>query len=129
MSQQMDWTAYGGSAAEIYEHHMVPAIFGPWAEDLLALATPQPGERVLDVACGTGVVARLVAQRVGPSGTVVGFDLNPGMLTVARTLPPHRAHRSSGAKETSVRYLYQMQRLTSCSVNKGYSFSRTGQRP
>lgn len=88
MSQQMDWTAYGGSAAEIYEHHMVPAIFGPWAEDLLALATPQPGERVLDVACGTGVVARLVAQRVGPSGTVVGFDLNPGMLTMARTLPP-----------------------------------------
>ncbi len=88
MSQPMDWTAYGGSAAEIYERHMVPAIFGPWAEDLLALATPQPGERVLDVACGTGVVARLVAQRVGSSGTVVGFDLNPGMLTVARTLPP-----------------------------------------
>jgi ubiquinone/menaquinone biosynthesis C-methylase UbiE len=88
MSQQMDWTAYGGSAAEIYERHMVPAIFGPWAEDLLALATPLPGERVLDVACGTGVVARLVAQRVGPSGTVVGFDLNPGMLTVARSLPP-----------------------------------------
>jgi len=92
MSQQMDWTAYGGSAAEIYERHMVPAIFGPWAEDLLALATPKRGERVLDVACGTGVVARLVAQRVGPSGTVVGFDLNPGMLTVARALPqPHGA--------------------------------------
>lgn len=87
MSQQMDWIAYGGSAAEIYERHMVPAIFGPWAEDLLALATPKPGERVLDVACGTGVVARLVAQRVGPSGTVVGFDLNPGMLAVAHTLP------------------------------------------
>ena len=49
MSQQMDWTAYGGSAAEIYERHMVPTIFGSWAEDLLALATPQPGERVLDV--------------------------------------------------------------------------------
>ena len=45
MSQRMDWTAYGGSAAEIYERHMVPAIFGPWAEDLLALATPKPGER------------------------------------------------------------------------------------
>jgi SAM-dependent methyltransferase len=88
MSQQMDWTAYGGSAAEIYERHMVPAIFGPWAEDLVALAKPQPGERVLDVACGTGVVARLVAQSVGPSGAVVGFDLNPGMLAVARALPP-----------------------------------------
>ena len=88
MTQQMDWTAYGGSAAEIYERHMVPAIFGPWAEDLLALAMPKPGERVLDVACGTGVVARLVAQRVGPSGTVVGLDLNPGMLAVARMAPP-----------------------------------------
>lgn len=88
MTQQMDWTAYGGSAAEIYERHMVPAIFGPWAEDLLALAMPKPGERVLDVACGTGVVARLVAQRVGPSGTVVGLDLNLGMLAVARALPP-----------------------------------------
>jgi hypothetical protein len=44
----MDWTAYGGSAAEIYERHMVPAIFGPWAEDLLALAAPKPGERVLE---------------------------------------------------------------------------------
>src|SRR4029453_18329266 len=84
MSQQMDWTDYGGSAAEMYERHMMPAIFGPWAEDLLALATPQPGERVLDVACGTGVVAGLAAQRVGLSGTVVGFDLNPGMLAVAR---------------------------------------------
>jgi ubiquinone/menaquinone biosynthesis C-methylase UbiE len=84
----MDWTGYGGSAAEIYERHMVPAIFGPWAEDLLALAPPKLGERVLDVACGTGVVARLAAQGVGPNGTVVGFDLNPGMLAVARTLPP-----------------------------------------
>ena len=92
MSQQMDWTAYGGSAAESYERHMVPAIFGPWAADLVALATPQPGERVLDVACGTGVVARLAAQCVGPSGTVVGLDLNPGMLAVARTAPfPHGA--------------------------------------
>jgi len=84
----MDWTGYGGSAAEIYERQMVPAIFGPWAEDLPVLATPKPGERVLDVACGTGAVARLVAQRVGANGTVVGFDLNPGMLPVARAMPP-----------------------------------------
>ena len=91
MSQRMDWTAYGESAAEIYERHMVPAIFGPWAEDLLALATLKVGERVLDVACGTGVVARLAAQRVGPSGIVVGLDLNPGMLAVARTLPQQGA--------------------------------------
>jgi SAM-dependent methyltransferase len=71
----------------------VPAIFGPWAEELLAVASPKPGEQVLDVACGTGVVARLAAQHVGPSGTVVGFDLNPAMLAVARALPPPQGAR------------------------------------
>ena len=48
----------------------------------------RPGERVLNVACGTGVVARLAAQQVGPTGQVTGVDLNAGMLAVARTLPP-----------------------------------------
>jgi ubiquinone/menaquinone biosynthesis C-methylase UbiE len=56
---------------------------------LLRPAALRPGERVLDVACGTGVVARLAARRVGPAGTVVGLDVNPGMLAVARaTTPP-----------------------------------------
>jgi SAM-dependent methyltransferase len=50
---------------------------------VVALADLRPGERVLDVACGTGVVARLAAQRVGHAGKVVGLDLNPGMLAVA----------------------------------------------
>jgi ubiquinone/menaquinone biosynthesis C-methylase UbiE len=45
------------------------------------------GERVLDVACGTGVVARAAANRVGPAGYVVGVDLNPGMIAVARSIP------------------------------------------
>jgi len=88
MSQQMDWTGYKGSAAELFERYRVPAIFGPWAADLVALAALQPGEWVLDVACGTGVVARLAAQRVGPTGTVVGLDLEPEMLAVAHALPP-----------------------------------------
>jgi SAM-dependent methyltransferase len=76
-----------GSAAEVYERELVPAIFGPWAPRVLDLAAPAAGERVLDAACGTGVVARLAAERVGADGRVVGFDLNPGMLTVARGLP------------------------------------------
>jgi ubiquinone/menaquinone biosynthesis C-methylase UbiE len=88
MSQQMDWTGSGGSAAELFERYGVQAIFGPWAADLVALAAPQPGERVLDVACGTGAVARLAAQRVGPTGAVAGLDLNPEMLVVARSQPP-----------------------------------------
>jgi len=79
-----------GNAAETYQHALVPAVFAAWAPLVVALADPQPGERVLDVACGTGVVARLAAQEVGPTGNVTGLDLNPGMLAVAATLAaPH----------------------------------------
>jgi len=75
-----------GSGPEAYEHHLVPAIFAPWAAVLLELARLQPGERVLDAACGTGVVARAAMARVGTAGKVTGVDLNPGMLEVARTV-------------------------------------------
>jgi len=73
--------------AELYETFYVPAIFAPLAERLVAWAAPQPGETVLDVACGTGVVARRVAPLVGGSGRVVGVDLNPRMLATARKFP------------------------------------------
>ncbi len=70
--------------AESYESYMVPALFAPWASYLVQSADPQPGEHILDVACGTGIVARRVAPRVGSDGMVVGLDLNPDMLAVAR---------------------------------------------
>jgi len=73
-----------GTAAEIYEEHMVPAIFARWAPDLVEAAGVRTGDRALDVACGTGAVTRLLAERVGPTGKVVGLDINPGMLAVAR---------------------------------------------
>jgi ubiquinone/menaquinone biosynthesis C-methylase UbiE len=85
MSQQGQWQV-AGSAPEVYERELVPAVFGVWAPILVELAQPRPSERILDVACGTGVVARIAATRVGPSGTVVGIDLNPGMLSVARSV-------------------------------------------
>jgi ubiquinone/menaquinone biosynthesis C-methylase UbiE len=85
MSQQGQWQV-AGSAPEVYERELVTAVFGVWAPILVELAQPRPSERVLDVACGTGVVARIAATRVGPSGTVVGIDLNPGMLSVARSV-------------------------------------------
>jgi ubiquinone/menaquinone biosynthesis C-methylase UbiE len=78
--------AYGGTAAENYQRYFVPVIGGPFAEDLIADAALSPGERVLDVACGTGVVARLAAERVGPNGAVAALDLNPAMLSVARSI-------------------------------------------
>lgn len=76
-----------GTGAEIYERGLVPAVFAPWAATLIEQAALQPGERVLDVACGTGVVARQAAQHVGPTGTVIGLDLHAGRLAVARSLP------------------------------------------
>ncbi len=70
--------------AETYERYMVPTLFAPWASRLVQSANPKPGERVLDLACGTGIVARRVAPRVGAEGAVTGLDLNAHMLAVAR---------------------------------------------
>jgi ubiquinone/menaquinone biosynthesis C-methylase UbiE len=64
----------------------VPVIFVPWAQHLLSKAVPQEGENILDVACGTGIVARMAKSRVGPSGNVAGVDLNSGMLNVAKSI-------------------------------------------
>jgi ubiquinone/menaquinone biosynthesis C-methylase UbiE len=79
------WRDYGESGPEIYERYMVPSLFGPWAVDLVKLASPMRSERILDVACGTGIVARLAVRHIGPAGRVVGLDLNAGMLVVARS--------------------------------------------
>jgi ubiquinone/menaquinone biosynthesis C-methylase UbiE len=85
MPEHPDWQL-AGSAPELYELYLVPAITSKWAADLIERASPVPGEAVLDVACGTGVVARLAAERMA-RGRVVGLDLNSGMLAVARSAP------------------------------------------
>jgi ubiquinone/menaquinone biosynthesis C-methylase UbiE len=84
---QEQWQLDAG-APELYQRYLVPAMTSMWADDLAGLADLGPGERILDVACGTGVVARVAAERVGSAGSVAGLDLNPGMLAVARSLPP-----------------------------------------
>lgn len=76
------------AAAEIYEARFVPGIFAEWAPLLVDAAGVAPGQAVLDVACGTGIVARAAAERLGASGLVVGVDLNEAMLTVARRVRP-----------------------------------------
>lgn len=86
MAKQHFGEAYGGSAAENYQRFFVPAIGMPLAIELIRLAALRPDERVLDVACGTGVVARLAAEQVGATGTVAGLDVNAGMLAVARSI-------------------------------------------
>ncbi len=75
-------------AAEVYEAKFVPSIFAEWAPHILEAAGVSPGEDVLDVACGTGIVARTAAGIVGPEGSVIGVDLNEAMLAVARRVRP-----------------------------------------
>ncbi|RJG09128.1 methyltransferase domain-containing protein [Pseudomonas cavernicola] len=72
------------SPAEVYEEFFVPALFQQWGRRVAAEAGIEPGERVLDVACGTGVLACAAAEIVGPGGAVVGLDPNEEMLAVAR---------------------------------------------
>lgn len=88
MIQQTFGKTYGGTAPENYQRYFVPSIAAPLAEDLVRIAALRPGERVLDVACGTGVVTRLAGERVGEQGAVAGLDVNPGMLAVARSSAP-----------------------------------------
>lgn len=84
MSHQLIQTTT--SPSEIYERFMVPAMFAKWSAILLELVAPQPGERVLDLACGTGIVARTAAPMVQPGGEVIGLDFNPDQIATARSI-------------------------------------------
>lgn len=74
--------------ARAYEALFVPSLMAPFAPVVADAAGIAPGAHVLDVACGTGVVAREAARRAGASGRVIGLDANPGMLAVAREQSP-----------------------------------------
>jgi ubiquinone/menaquinone biosynthesis C-methylase UbiE len=71
---------------ETYERVLVGPLFRPFAEQLVARAAPARGDSVIDVACGTGIVARVVRNRLGPDSRVVGVDVSPAMLAVARAV-------------------------------------------
>ena len=73
------------SAAEIYDEFFVPALFADWPAKVLDAAKAGPGDRILDVACGTGVLALAAKELAGTDGQVVGLDVNDGMLAVARS--------------------------------------------
>ena len=87
MSKNETWQV-DTSAAEVYEEKLVPALFGEWTAHCVEAAGVKAGDHVLDVACGTGVVARAVAPIVGDSGSVVGIDKNEGMLAIAQRVRP-----------------------------------------
>ena len=74
---------FTGSAAQAYQRFFVPAIATPVSTQLVNAAALRTGEAVLDVACGTGLIARRAAAAVGVTGTVTGVDLAPDMIDVA----------------------------------------------
>jgi ubiquinone/menaquinone biosynthesis C-methylase UbiE len=95
MSEPGAFSFGGRGIAEGYDDVMVPILFGPWAARLVAEHEGWAGATVLDLASGTGVVARELADRVGPEGGVIASDLSGGMLEVARrrcegSVPPVR---------------------------------------
>jgi SAM-dependent methyltransferase len=86
------------AAADAYETLLVPALTGQWASRVADAAAIHPGDRVLDVACGTGALTRAVASRAGADGTVAGVDSGAGMLEVARQLAPTLDFRQAAAE-------------------------------
>lgn len=87
VAEHEDWQV-SDDAAVVYEEFWVPAMLGQWAPQVADAANIAPGDRVLDVACGTGVVTREAADRAGPTGRVTGLDINEGMLAVAKRVRP-----------------------------------------
>jgi len=85
------------SFPERYEQALVGPLFQPWVEPLLGDVQLSAGDRVLDIACGTGIVARLAKKHLGPSATVVGVDANSEMLAVARRVAPEVDWRQGDA--------------------------------
>ena len=83
-------------AAELYESAFVPAFFAQWAATLCSAAGVAPERRMLDVACGTGIVTRIAADL---GATVTGVDLNEAMLTVARRVRPELEWRQGNAQD------------------------------
>ncbi|MDZ7692171.1 MAG: class I SAM-dependent methyltransferase [Balneolaceae bacterium] len=85
--------------AESYQKYLVPAMFEECSEQLVSHAGITQGQRILDIACGTGVLARTAARHVGQNGNVVGLDMNPGMLSVAKQLAPDLEWRQGMAED------------------------------
>lgn len=101
MSSLPAYAANQQSFPAMYEQWLVGPLFRPWAETLLDRLRPAAGERVLDIACGTGIVARLARERVG-TGDVVAVDVSPGMLEIGRAVAPDVTWREGSALDLPI---------------------------
>jgi SAM-dependent methyltransferase len=110
------------TAAEAYERFMVPGIFLRWTEYLIRLAAPQPGEHVLDVACGTGIGARLAAHAVGSTGKVAGLDIDAGVIEVARKVAERPATPMSWHCASALKMPFRDREFDLCLCLQGVQF-------
>jgi ubiquinone/menaquinone biosynthesis C-methylase UbiE len=77
------------SAADTYERTLVPAVLDRYARDLVERARPiGPSDRILDLGCGTGIVARVLRERLGGAANIAGVDVNTVMIEKARSIAP-----------------------------------------
>ena len=104
---------------EIYERVLVGPLFRPFAERLVARVAPAPGESVIDVACGTGIVARVARERLGPEARIVGVDVAPAMLAVARDVDTTIDWRTGNAASLPVN---AGERFTVLTCHQGLQF-------
>jgi ubiquinone/menaquinone biosynthesis C-methylase UbiE len=75
--------------AEVFERVLVPGIFERYARDLVERARPfGPSDRILDLGCGTGIVARVLRDRLGGAARLTGLDISPLMIARARSIAP-----------------------------------------
>lgn len=72
-------------AAKVYDELYLPALFEEWCPLVIEAARIKDGHRVIDIACGTGALAIAILDRIGAEGSIVGIDINEGMLDVARS--------------------------------------------
>src|SRR5688500_13037723 len=84
--------------ADFFETVLVPSVFAPYAQQLIERARPiGPADRVLDLGCGTGIVARLLRERLGGAARIIGLDVSAPMIAKARSIAPEIDWREANA--------------------------------